>query len=91
MEEENAAQQQKEQLLKAQLKGLQDDLRRVGRRLEMSSKDKAQLTGMIDELNLHIDSTQRELKKVVARKQVRWSVSCVCAACPGIYVHMYVQ
>lgn len=67
---ENAAQQQKEQLLKAQLKGLQDDLRRVGRRLETSSKDKAQLTGRIDELNLHIDSTQRELKKVVAQKQV---------------------
>ena len=71
MEAENAAQQQKEQLLKAQLKGLQDDLRRVGRRLEKSSKDKAQLTGRIDELNLHIDSTQRELKRVVAQKQVR--------------------
>ena len=70
MEAENAAQQQKEQLLKAQLKGLQDDLRRVGRRLEKSSKDKAQLTGRIDELNLHIDSTQRELKSVVAQKQV---------------------
>ena len=71
MEAENAAQQQKEQLLKAQLKGLQDDLRRVVRRLEKSSKDKAQLTGRIDELNLHIDSTQRELKRVVAQKQVR--------------------
>ena len=58
------------QLLQNQLKRLQDDLRKVSRQLDTDSKEKAINTGKIDELNLHIDSLQRELRKAVAAKQV---------------------
>lgn len=57
------------QLLQNQLKRLQDDLRKVSRQLDKDSKEKAINTGKIEELNLHIDSLQRELRKAVATKQ----------------------
>ncbi|XP_071950306.1 coiled-coil domain-containing protein 39-like [Antedon mediterranea] len=57
------------QLLSAQLKRLQDDIRKVKRDLETSGKEKADLTSKIEELNLHNDSSQRVLKKVIAEKQ----------------------
>jgi chromosome segregation ATPase len=69
LESESSRQLHEEALLKNQLKKLQDDLRRVSRSLERSSKGRELLTGRIDEVNLHIDSTQREMKKLIANKQ----------------------
>ena len=70
LEEEWSQQHQKETLLKNQLKTLQDDLRRVDRSQQRTTKEKDVLAVRIDEINLHIDSTQRELKKLTAQKQV---------------------
>eukprot|EP00118_Oscarella_pearsei_P001072 m.6513 g.6513 ORF g.6513 m.6513 type:complete len:941 (+) comp16077_c0_seq2:56-2878(+) len=65
----NEEQQATETLLGNQLKRLGDDLRRAARDLEKSRKEKSDLTGKIEELELHNDSSQREIKKVVAKKQ----------------------
>lgn len=70
LEAEWEKQQISAQLLQNQLKRLQDDLRKVSRQLDRDNKEKAINTGKIDELNLHIDSLQRELHKAVATKQV---------------------
>ena len=70
LEAEWEKQQVTAQLLQNQLKRLQDDLRKVSRQLDRDSKEKAINTGKIEELNLHIDSLQRELRKAVAAKQV---------------------
>ena len=70
LEVEWEKQQVTAQLLQNQLKRLQDDLRKVSRQLDRDSKEKAINTGKIEELNLHIDSLQRELRKAVAAKQV---------------------
>ena len=69
LENEWDKQQISAQLLQNQLKRLQDDLRKVSRQLDGDSKEKAINTGKIEELNLHIDSLQRELRKAVATKQ----------------------
>ncbi|RDD47548.1 Coiled-coil domain-containing protein 39 [Trichoplax sp. H2] len=64
---------EKEQATKAlltnQMKRLQDDLRRTNRELEKSKKEKDALTTKIGELNLHNDSSQRELRRLTAQKQ----------------------
>ncbi|XP_041482554.1 coiled-coil domain-containing protein 39-like [Lytechinus variegatus] len=56
-------------LLSNQLKRLQDDIRRVKRDLDKSGAEKADLTSKIEELNLHNDSSNRELKRIVRNKQ----------------------
>ena len=48
---------------------LQDDIRRVKRDLEKNSLERNDLTSKIEELDLHNDSSQRELKKIVREKQ----------------------
>lgn len=58
-------------LLSLQIKRLQDDVRRVKRNLEDRSSEKADLTSKIEELNLHNDSSHRELKRLTSRKQVK--------------------
>ena len=60
-------------LLSLQIKRLQDDVRRVKRDLEDSSSGKADLTSKIEELNLHNDSSQRELKRLTTNKQVTFN------------------
>ena len=70
LETEWEKQQISAQLLQNQLKRLQDDLRKVSRQLDRDSKEKAINTGKIEELNLHIDSLQRELRKAISTKQV---------------------
>jgi chromosome segregation ATPase len=69
LEEEWVRQQGEEALLSGQLKRLQDDLRRVNTQLEQGQKEKASLDEKIDDINLHIDTTQRELRRVVAAKE----------------------
>lgn len=71
LEEDWGRQQQSEQLLRNQLKRSQDDLLRAGRHLETRRREKDTMKEKIDEINLHIDNTQRESKKVVKQKQVR--------------------
>ncbi|XP_070537855.1 coiled-coil domain-containing protein 39-like [Ptychodera flava] len=56
-------------LISLQLKRLQDDIRRVKRDLDKSGQEKADLTSKIEELNLHNDSSQRELKKIIRNKE----------------------
>lgn len=56
-------------VLTQQLKRLQDDIRRVKRDLEKASIEKTELTSKIEELELHSDSSQRELKNVSNGKQ----------------------
>lgn len=56
-------------LLGTQLKRLQDDIRRVKRELDKTGSEKADLTSKIEELNLHNDSSQRELLRLVNAKQ----------------------
>ncbi|PIK37807.1 putative coiled-coil domain-containing protein [Apostichopus japonicus] len=56
-------------LLSTQLKRLQDDIRRVKRELEKGGAETDDLTSKIEELNLHNDSSQRELKRIVQAKQ----------------------
>ncbi|XP_071508551.1 coiled-coil domain-containing protein 39-like [Diadema antillarum] len=56
-------------LLSTQLKRLQDDIRRVKRDLDKSGAEKADLTSKIEELNLHNDSSNRELRRIVKDKQ----------------------
>ncbi|XP_072033774.1 coiled-coil domain-containing protein 39-like [Amphiura filiformis] len=56
-------------LLSTQLKRLQDDIRRVKRELDKTGSEKADLTSKIEELNLHNDSSQRELTRLVRAKQ----------------------
>ncbi len=58
-------------LLSLQLKRLQDDVRRVKRDLETKTSERADLTSKIEELNLHNDTSQHELKKLIKLKQVR--------------------
>jgi NifB/MoaA-like Fe-S oxidoreductase len=41
----------------------------VNHQLERGRREKASLDENIDEINLHIDTTQKELRKVVASKQ----------------------
>ena len=53
------------------LKFYKDDIRRVKRDQEKSGAEKDDLTSKIEELNLHSDSSQRELKRVINAKQVR--------------------
>ena len=50
---------------------LQDDIRRVKRDLDKSGTEKADLTSKMEELNLHNDSSQRELKRIIYNKQVK--------------------
>jgi len=50
--------------------GKQDDVRRVKRDLEKSTSEKDSLTSKIEELDLHNDSSQRELANVINIKQV---------------------
>ncbi|XP_033638039.1 coiled-coil domain-containing protein 39-like [Asterias rubens] len=57
------------QLVNTQLKRLQDDIRRVKRDLDKSGTEKADLTSKMEELNLHNDSSQRELKRIIYNKQ----------------------
>lgn len=57
-------------LLSAQMKNLNDDLRRANRDLGKGKEEMKTLTSKIEELNLHNDSSERERKKVVAAKQV---------------------
>ncbi|XP_038050649.1 coiled-coil domain-containing protein 39-like [Patiria miniata] len=57
------------QLVNTQLKRLQDDIRRVKRDLDKSGTEKADLTSKIEELNLHNDSSQRELRRIKLKKQ----------------------
>ena len=59
-------------LLSLQIKRLQDDVRRVKRDLEEKSTERAGQTSKIEELNLHNDSSQRELKRLIHKKQVRY-------------------
>ncbi|KAK2144272.1 hypothetical protein LSH36_772g01071 [Paralvinella palmiformis] len=56
-------------MLSLQLKRLQDDVRRVKRDLEKSTSEKDSLTSKIEELDLHNDSSQRELANVINIKQ----------------------
>lgn len=56
-------------LLSLQLKRLQDDVRRVKRDLEKDRAERSGLTSKIEELHLHNDSSQRELKKLITDKQ----------------------
>ncbi|CAD5118818.1 DgyrCDS7498 [Dimorphilus gyrociliatus] len=56
-------------VLTQQLKRLQDDIRRVKRDLEKASLEKKALTSKIEELELHSDSSHRELKNVSNEKQ----------------------
>lgn len=56
-------------MLSLQLKRLQDDVRRVKRDLEKSTTEKDSLTSKIEELDLHNDSSQRELVNVINIKQ----------------------
>ncbi|KAL9963526.1 hypothetical protein ACROYT_G027041 [Oculina patagonica] len=56
-------------LLSAQMKNLNDDLRRANRDLNKGKEEMETLTSKIEELNLHNDSSERERKKVVALKQ----------------------
>lgn len=56
-------------LLSAQMKNLNDDLRRANRDLGKGKEEMKNLTSKIEELNLHNDSSERERKKVVAAKQ----------------------
>ena len=49
----------------------QDDVRRVKRELEASGSEKADMTSKIEELNLHNDSSQRELRVLTNKKKVR--------------------
>jgi UDP-glucose:O-linked fucose beta-1,3-glucosyltransferase len=69
LENEWCSQHQTETLLQNQLKRLQDDLRRTMRDVEKSHGEKNILIGKIDELNLHIDSTKRESKKINHNKE----------------------
>jgi UDP-glucose:O-linked fucose beta-1,3-glucosyltransferase len=62
-------QQATEAMLQNQLKRLGDDLRRATRQLEKTRKEKADVTSKIEEVELHNDSSQRELKKVETAKQ----------------------
>ena len=55
---------------------VQDDLRRANRDLSKGKEEMTTLTSKIEELNLHNDSSERELKKVVKNKQV-----CMCTVC----------
>ena len=48
---------------------LQDDIRRVKRDLDKTGTEKADLTSKIEELNLHNDSSQRELARLIKGKQ----------------------
>ena len=70
LEAEWESQQNSAQILQHQLKRLQDDLRKVSRHLDRDCKEKDINTGKIEELNLHIDSLQRELRKAISNKQV---------------------
>ncbi|XP_014669760.1 PREDICTED: coiled-coil domain-containing protein 39-like [Priapulus caudatus] len=56
-------------MLGQQLKQLQDNVRRVKKDMEQVVAEKATLTSKIEELNLHNDSSHRELKRLVSRKQ----------------------
>ena len=49
---------------------LQDDVRRVKRDLEKSSAEREDILSKIETLELHNDSSGRELKKIVSDKQV---------------------
>ncbi|XP_065888087.1 coiled-coil domain-containing protein 39-like [Dysidea avara] len=69
LEAEWESQQNSAQILQHQLKRLQDDLRKVSRHLDRDCKEKDINTGKIEELNLHIDSLQRELRKAISNKQ----------------------
>ena len=48
---------------------MQDDIRRVKRDLDKTGTEKADLTSKIEELNLHNDSSQRELARLIKGKQ----------------------
>ncbi|XP_067948183.1 coiled-coil domain-containing protein 39-like [Watersipora subatra] len=61
--------QQAHTLLNAQLKRLQDDIRRAKRDLEKSSLEMADLTVKINELTLYNDNSQRELATITRNKQ----------------------
>jgi len=78
LETEWESQQNSAQILHHQLRRLQDDLRKVSRQLDRDSKEKDINTGKIEELNLHIDSLQRELRKAISSKQVT-TAELICA------------
>lgn len=56
-------------MLNAQLKRLQDDIRKVKRDLEKGTASKDDLTTKINELNLYNENSQRELRQIIAAKQ----------------------
>ncbi|CAH1781534.1 unnamed protein product [Owenia fusiformis] len=56
-------------LLSNQLKRLQDDIRKVKRTLEKTGGEKEDLTIKIEELDLHNDTSKKELKRLVRSKQ----------------------
>ncbi|CAK8671416.1 unnamed protein product [Clavelina lepadiformis] len=56
-------------ILTTQLKRLQDDIRRQKREMEVIGSEKADLTCKIEELNLHNEISNKELKTIVAKKQ----------------------
>ncbi|KAK3698535.1 hypothetical protein QZH41_014464 [Actinostola sp. cb2023] len=56
-------------ILSAQMKNLNDDLRRANRDLTKGKEDLGILTTKIDELNLHNDSAERERRKIIGLKQ----------------------
>ena len=57
-------------LLSLQRKRLQDDVRRVKRDLHKTKASKDELTSKIEELHLHNDSSERQLKIQINDKQV---------------------
>ncbi|KAF6040654.1 CCDC39 [Bugula neritina] len=61
--------QQSHTLLNAQLKRLQDDIRRAKRDLEKSNVEMADLTVKINELSLYNENSQRELTTITRSKQ----------------------
>ena len=56
-------------LLTTQLKRLQDDIRRQKRDMEKIGGEKSGLTSKIEELELHNDISQKELKSTITKKQ----------------------
>jgi len=56
-------------MLTAQLKRLQDDIRRQKRDMEKSGAEKSDLTSKIEELNLHNEISNKELRNIINKKQ----------------------
>lgn len=57
-------------MLTAQLKRLQDDIRRQKRDMEKSGAEKSDLTSKIEELNLHNEISNKELRNIINKSVV---------------------